>query len=180
VRSTCTPAALAAVLLATGLAVAPGASFADDGLRAREVWLQVRDAPGFTIFDSVDVTVQGAMVVLRGRVTRAATRDALAARAGVLAGIREVRNHLVVLPVSARDDDLRLRLARAIYGNPSFRAYGAMVHPPIHIIVEDGHVTLEGVVETAVDRSLAGSIAAAFDVAVVNALRTRMEAGAGR
>lgn len=176
-RPTSVPALLVLLALAVPAAATPG----DDDRLLRERWLQVRAASGAGIFDSVALDIQGGMFVLRGRVTRVETRDALVARAGLLAAGRPVRSQIVVLPVSARDDALRLGLARAIYGNPSFRAYAAMAHPPIHIVVENGYVTLEGVVETAVDRSLAGSIAASFDVAgVENALRTRAEAAAGR
>jgi hyperosmotically inducible protein len=64
--------------------------------------------------------------------------------------------------VSQFDDDLRLRIARAIYSNGNFRPYAFMVNPPIHIIVEHGRVTLEGVVNSEVDRMLARSIATNF------------------
>jgi hypothetical protein len=176
-RSTYVPALLVLLALALPLAAEPG----DDVRFLRERWLQARAASGAGIFDSVHLDIQGGTVVLRGRVTRVETRDALVVRTGSLAGGRAVRSEIVVLPVSARDDALRLGLARAIYGNPSFRAYAAMTHPPIHIVVEDGYVTLEGVVETAVERSLAGSIAASLDVAgLVNALRTRAEVAADR
>jgi osmotically-inducible protein OsmY len=64
-----------------------------------------------------------------------------------------------VLPVVPEDDDLRRRVAKAIYGNPSFWTYAAMASPPIHIIVERGHVTLKGTVGTQVERSMARSLA---------------------
>ena len=84
-----------------------------------------------------------------------------------------------MLPVSQFDDELRFRIARAIYGNSNFWRYGSMVNPPIHIIVENGRVTLEGVVNSNVDRMLARSIASSFDAfSVTNNLKTDAEAKA--
>lgn len=97
-------------------------------------------------------------------------------RVGRIDGLRELRSDLRVLPVSPYDDELRSRIARAIYGNPSFWNYAAMAHPPIHIIVERGHVTLTGVVNSNVERMLARSLATGFgELAVVNQLRTDAE-----
>jgi hyperosmotically inducible periplasmic protein len=76
-----------------------------------------------------------------------------------VAGITSVRNHIVVLPASAEDDDLRYRVARAIYGHPAFWTHASSPNPPIHIIVEHGHVTLTGVVSTASERALARALA---------------------
>jgi len=79
--------------------------------------------------------------------------------------------------ISPYDDELRSRIARAIYGNPSFWNYAAMAHPPIHIIVERGHVTLTGVVNSNVERMLARSLASGLgELSVTNALRTDAEA----
>ena len=77
------------------------------------------------------------------------------------------------------DNDLRFSIARAIYSNHNFRPYASMVNPPIHVIVEHGRVTLEGVVNSQVDRMLARSIASsflAFDLK--NNLQTEAEAKA--
>ena len=71
------------------------------------------------------------------------------------------------------DENLRVRIARAIYGNSAFWQYGAMANPPIHIIVDRGHVTLTGVVNNNVDRMLARSLAVGFgELSVTNELRT--------
>jgi len=84
-----------------------------------------------------------------------------------------------VLPVSSWDDELRFRIARAIYGNSSFWTYGAMANPPIHIVVENGRVTLEGVVNSNVDRMIARSIASSFGAfSVTNNLKTDAEISA--
>jgi osmotically-inducible protein OsmY len=78
--------------------------------------------------------------------------------------------------VSTWDDELRVRIARAIYGNSAFWQYGARANPPIHIIVERGHVTLTGVVHSAVERMLARTLATGFgELSVTNELRTDAE-----
>ena len=83
-------------------------------------------------------------------------------RVAKVEGVRDVHNQIDVLPVSQFDEELRYRVARAIYGNPSFWNYAAMANPPIHIIVDRGHVTLTGVVTSNVERMLARSIATGF------------------
>ena len=65
-------------------------------------------------------------------------------RVAKIDGVRQVKNDITTLPVSFFDDELRFRIARAIYGNSNFWRYGSMVNPPIHIIVDGGRVTLEG------------------------------------
>ena len=91
-------------------------------------------------------------------------------------GVHSVRNEIGVLPVSQFDDELRYRVSRAIYGNPTFWNYAAMANPPIHIIVEGGHVTLAGVVNSNVERMLARSLATGLgELSVTNALKTDAE-----
>jgi cbb3-type cytochrome oxidase maturation protein len=74
------------------------------------------------------------------------------------------------------DDELRYRISRAIYGNGGFSHYAAMVNPPIHIVVENGRVTLTGVVNSNVERMMAQALASSFDAfQVVNQLKTDAE-----
>jgi hyperosmotically inducible protein len=103
-------------------------------------------------------------------------KNDIARRVTDVNGVREVMNQLEVLPVSPFDEELRLRIARAIYGNPSFWTYAAMANPPIHIIVEHGKVTLTGVVNSNVERMLARSLATGWgELSVTNYLRTDAE-----
>jgi hyperosmotically inducible protein len=103
-------------------------------------------------------------------------RDDIERRVAKIDGVRELNNQIEVLPVSAFDDDLRYRIARAIYGNPSFWHYAAMAQPPIHIIVDRGRVTLTGVVNSQVERMLARSLATGWgELSVTNELRTDAE-----
>jgi osmotically-inducible protein OsmY len=153
-------------LIACALAlqsVGPAAAFAQGPppgtLLVGAVVRSIRESPHVTIFDDVDAHVEGGSVVLTGKVTAAAKRSEIEKRVAGVNGVRELRNEILVLPTVPEDDDLRRRVAKAIYGNPSFWSYAAMSSPPIHIIVERGHVTLKGTVGTQVERSMARSLA---------------------
>ena len=138
-----------------------------------------RSISGFTrltIFDDINATVENGMVVLTGKVTMPYKKSDLERRIGKIDGVRGLRNDIGVLPVSQFDDELRHRVSRAIYTNPSFWNYAAMANPPIHIIVEGGHVTLAGVVNSNVERMLARSLATGLgEFSVTNALKTDAE-----
>ena len=145
----------------------------------RDVQKQVLRYAWFSIFDNVEAQVNDGVVILHGKVTMPYKRTDLERRVSRVDGVRQVVNKIDVLPVSQFDDQLRRQLARAIYGNPAFRPFASMVNPPIHIIVERGRVTLEGVVNNNVDRQIANSIAnqvLAFEVK--NELKTTAEASA--
>ena len=129
-----------------------------------------------TIFDDINAAVENGMVVLTGKVTMPYKKTDMEKRIAKVDGVRGLRNDIDVLPVSQFDDQLRYRVSRAIYGNPSFWNYAAMANPPIHIIVEGGHVTLAGVVNSNVERMLARSLATGFgELSVTNALKTDAE-----
>jgi hyperosmotically inducible protein len=142
----------------------------------RDISTQVNRYSHFTIFDSVEAEVIDGRVVLNGAVTMPYKKDDIERRVRSVAGVRSVENNIDVLPVSIMDDELRYRIARAIYGNSSFWNYAAMANPPIHIIVNRGHVTLVGVVNNNVERQLARSLATGFgEFEVRNELKTDAE-----
>ena len=128
----------------------------------REVQAQVLRYPHFTVFDSVNAQVTDGIVTLTGKVTMPYKREDIARRVSGIRGIRNVKNDIDVLPVSPFDDQLRFAVARAIYSHPVFHRYSSLVNPPIHIIVERGQITLEGVVNSDLERLLARSIAGSF------------------
>jgi hyperosmotically inducible protein len=141
-----------------------------------DVGREVRQYTRFTIFDDVNASIENGVVRLTGKVTAPFKREDIAARVGRIAGVTAVENEIGVLPVSPFDDDLRVRIARAIYGNSAFWHYGAMANPPIHIVVEHGRVTLTGVVNSNVERMLARSIATTYGAfSVKNDLKTDAE-----
>ena len=132
----------------------------------------------FTIFDSVDASVKDGVVTLTGRVTMPYKKEAIQKRVANIDGVRQVHDQIEVLPVSQFDEQLRYRIARAIYGNPNFWNYAIMADPPVHIVVEHSRVTLTGVVQSEVERLVARSIAGGqFGVmSVINNLKTDAEA----
>ena len=137
---------------------------------------QVQQYVNFTVFDTVNASVQGGVVTLTGKVTMPFKVQDLTRRVARVDGVRKVDNQIQVLPVSRFDDELRLRIARAIYGNPSFWHYASMANPPIHIVVEQGRVKLEGTVNNHVERMLAQSLAIGFgEFSVENNLKTDAE-----
>ena len=167
---------VATALVMLAVAAPAGAGQKENLQVFREVQRQVLQYPHFTIFDSVNAQIDNGTVTLTGKVTMPYKRADIERRVSKLDSVRRVNNKIAVLPVSKFDDDLRFQLARAIYSNPNFRPFASMVNPPIHIIVEHGRVTLEGVVNSQVDRMLARSIATgflAFDVK--NELKTEAE-----
>lgn len=164
-------AALTALVLGT-----PALANQDDLVVFRNVQKQVLGYPLFTIFDTVNAQVEEGIVVLSGKVTMPFKRDEIERRVRSAKGVTEVVNRIDVLPVSQFDDDLRLRIARAIYANPAFRGLASQANPPIHVIVERGRVTLDGVVLNEGDRVIAQAIASQFlTFAVTNQLKTEAE-----
>ena len=138
---------------------------------------QVTRYTQFTIFDSVDASIDDGAVVLSGWVTMPYKKTDIERRVARVDGVTAVKNDIQVLPVSQFDDELRFRIARAIYGNSSFWNYAAMANPPIHIVVNRGHVTLTGTVNSNVERALARSLAIGFgEFTVKNELLTDAEA----
>ena len=173
-------ATLTALLVAIGLLSVPAAVSAQMDLRDRVVFEKIVDQVNrytqYTIFDSISASVDNGRVVLSGWVTMPYKRDDLERRIRGVDGVTAVENAIGVLPVSTFDDELRFRIARAIYGNSSFWQYASLVNPPIKIIVNRGNVTLEGVVDSNVDRMLARSLATGFGaLQVTNLLRTEAE-----
>ena len=143
---------LSTVVLVLGLSVSAYANEQEDLQVFRDISKQVLRYSRFTIFDSVHAAVDEGVVTLTGKVTMPFKKTDIEHRVARVDGVREVRNQIEVLPVSINDDELRYRIARSIYGNSSFWNYAAMANPPIHVIVERGHVTLEGVVNSNVER----------------------------
>ena len=145
----------------------------------KDIENQVNRSRYFTIFDDVEVAIDEGIVMLTGSVTMPFKKNEIAKLVGRVDGVTEVRNAIEVLPVSGFDDDLRYRVARAIYGHPMFLHYGARLSPPIHIVVDGGHVTLTGVVDSEIDRALARSLVWQFGaLSVTSKLRTNDEAKA--
>lgn len=167
----------ASAVFAFLLAGAPAIAAQHDNLQLfRDVQRQVLRYAHFTIFDSVHAEVDDGRVVLTGKVTMPYKRSDIERRIRALDVVTDVDNRIEVLSVSQFDQNLRFAIARALYGSPHFQHYAHLVNPPIHIIVDRGRVTLEGVVQTDMDRMIARSIAgAAGSYSLTVALQTEHE-----
>jgi hyperosmotically inducible protein len=148
---------VAALLL--GLAV-PGRASAQisDAKLGERVAETVRNYSQFSIFDDINIQIDNRAITLTGWVTRPNKRDEISARVAKVDGVRSVTDNINVLPVSRTDDDLRWRISNAIYNHPNFWTYAQQANPPIHIIVDNGEVTLTGVVSSDTDKALAFSL----------------------
>lgn len=109
--------------------------------------------PFYTVFDNVVLQINGNDLTVKGQVTQPYKKSDIGYFLAHIKGVTELTNDLQVLPVSQYDDQIRLAIARAIYDDPAFINYGNQAHPSIHIIVDNGHVTLDGVVNSEVDRA---------------------------
>lgn len=129
----------------------------------------------YTIYDNVEAGIDNGVITLTGQVTMPYKRQDIERRVAGVDGVRQVRNKITVLPVSQWDDQLRFQIAQAIYRHPAFTNY-SRVNPPIHVIVDHGRVTLEGVVRNDMDRVIARSIASSFQAfSIKTDLKTEAE-----
>jgi hyperosmotically inducible protein len=122
----------------------------------KEVRHELAMLPRFTVFDNIAFQVNGGTVTLLGQVHEPVIKSDAQSAIKHIEGVDNVVNNIEVLPLSPMDDGLRLQLYRAIYGYPSLEKYAMGVLRPIRIIVNNGHVSLEGVVDTQADKDTAG------------------------
>ena len=122
----------------------------------REVRHELLMLPYFGVFDNIAFKVNGDTVTLLGQVVRPTLKSDSENVVKHIEGVEKVDNQIEVLPPSPMDDRLRIRLYRAIYGYPALEKYALGVQKPIRIIVKNGNVTLEGVVDNDGDKNFAG------------------------
>ena len=121
----------------------------------KEVRHQLLLLPYYSVFDNLLFKVEGDKVTLLGQVVRPTLKSDAENAVKSIEGVASVNNQIEVLPVSPMDDQLRRAVYRAIYGDPVLSRYGMSALPSIHIIVKNGNVTLEGVVDSESDKNLA-------------------------
>jgi hyperosmotically inducible protein len=139
---------------------------------AKEVRHELVMLPYYGVFDNLVYRVDGTRVMLFGQVTQPSLKsDAENAVKGIV-GVVSVDNQIEVLPVSPNDDRLRMVVYQAIYSRGSLQRYRLNAVLPIHIIVRDGNITLEGI--SASDKHLAGI--AANGVSGAFSLKNNLEA----
>ena len=122
---------------------------------AKEVRHELVMLPYYNVFDNLAFKVDGSTVTLLGQVTRPTLKSDAERVVKGIEGVETVVNKIEVLPVSPNDERIRAAVYRAIYGHTALNRYGLQAVPPIHIIVNNGNVTLEGVVASEADKNIA-------------------------
>lgn len=122
----------------------------------REVRHELLMLPYYGVFDNIAYKVNGGTVTLLGQVVRPVLKSDAENAIKHIEGVEKVDNQIEVLPPSSQDDGLRIALFRAIYQYPPLQKYELGVQKPIRIIVKNGRVTLEGVVDSESDKNLVG------------------------
>lgn len=128
---------------------------ANESRIAREVRHELVMLPYYSIFDDLAFQVEDSTVTLLGDVVRPTLKSSAENVTKRVEGVTKVINKINVLPLSPMDNQIRLAMARAIYGDPTIGVrYSNRALPSIHIIVNNGHVTLEGVVANQGDKNI--------------------------
>jgi hyperosmotically inducible protein len=122
----------------------------------REVHHELVMLPQLTIFDNLAYKVDGDTVTLLGQVRNAVLKDEAGNVVKKIEGVEHVNNQIEILPTSINDDRIRRQVARAIFSEDGLFYYSLGALPSLHIIVKNGHVSLEGVVRSQTDKNLAG------------------------
>jgi len=122
----------------------------------KEVHHELVMLPFYGVFDNLAYQVApDGTVTLLGHVSRPALKSDAERAVRSIEGVERVVNNIQVLPTSPNDDRIRRETYRAIYGNEVLSQYQLRAVPPIHIIVDNGHLTLEGVVARQMEKQIA-------------------------
>jgi hyperosmotically inducible periplasmic protein len=123
----------------------------------KEVRHELVMLPYYGVFDNLSYKVDpDGTVTLLGQVARPTLKSDAEDSVKRIEGVEKVVNNIEVLPTSMNDDQIRRAAYRAIYGNDVLSQYQLRAVPPIHIIVNNGHITLEGVVARQMEKQIAG------------------------
>ena len=145
--------------LAAALGMAGVPMFASNGNMPLNLVDQVRHElvmiPYYSVFDDLNYRVDNGVVTLSGEVTQPVVKDDAERSVKHLAGVTQVIDNIRVLPLSSFDNRIRMAEYRSIYGFAGLYRYGMGTQPSIHIIVDNGHVTLVGVVDNEADKNTA-------------------------
>jgi hyperosmotically inducible periplasmic protein len=132
--------------------VAPNADSRLEQRLSAEVRHELVMIPQYSLFDNLAYRVDGSTVTLTGQVRDAIVKDSAEKRVKHLEGVERVDNQIEILPASFNDDRIRRQVARAVFNDSRLSMYAIQPVPPIHIIVKNGHVNLEGMVRTQTDK----------------------------
>jgi hyperosmotically inducible protein len=145
----------AALVLAFSMPVL-GAEIKGHDRFVREIRHELVMLPYYGVFDNLAYKVDGYNVTLMGQVRRPTLKSSAENVVKNIEGVEKVTNEIEVLPLSPNDDRIRIAVYRAVYGQAALNRYAMNAVPPIHIIVKNGNVALEGVVANEGDKNIAG------------------------
>lgn len=111
--------------------------------------------PFYSVFDNFTYQIDGDKVILSGEVTRPTLKTSAERVVARIEGVNQVENNIEVLPLSSFDNRIRRGVLYAVYGHPVLNRYALQSTGPIHLIVNNGHVTLEGVVSREMEKNVA-------------------------
>jgi len=159
ILATALPALLAgALLLGTPVTRAATVTTRDNTTIAAQVQNQLATLPWYGVFDNLAFQVNGSEVILSGQVTseQSITRKDAENAAKHVPGVTNVINRIEVLPTSPFDNQIRRAEYRTIFSQSDLGRYTMGAIPPVHIVVKNGHVSLEGMVMDQMDKNVAG------------------------
>jgi hyperosmotically inducible protein len=149
-------------VLAAGLMVMPAVASAADQDNAAEMSMlsnkvrkELVTLPFYSVFDNFTYQIDGDKVILNGEVTRPTLKTSAERVVARIEGVNQVENNIEVLPLSSFDNRIRRGVLYAVYGHPVLNRYALQSTGPIHLIVNNGHVTLEGVVSREMEKNVA-------------------------
>ncbi len=125
----------------------------------KKVFKEILRLPYYGVFDNIAFKVDGDTVTLYGKVVRPTTKSSAENVVEDIKGVRNVVNNIEVLPLSGFDDSIRLRTLRTFQNRGGLYRYFLGVNPSVKIIVDRGHLTLEGYVANRGDYNLMNVLA---------------------
>jgi len=160
--------------LVTSMAFSAFAGPRDASVQTEQVRKKLVTLPYYGVFDNLAFKVDGSVVTLFVHVARPTTKKDAQSRVSRIEGVSSVVNNIEVLPLSSFDNQIRVRTYRAVFGKASLYRYALGANPSIHIVVNHGNVTLEGIVSNEADSRIANIAANGVPgvFSVTNNLRT--------
>jgi len=147
--------AVGALLALPVFVYASGPNVIQGGSLEQKVRHELNMLPYYGVFDDISFRLDGDKVTLIGEVWQPVLKLQTESAIKAIEGVRQVDDQIEVLPLSRFDDQIRFQAYRAIYGFGPLSRYALGTHPPIHIIVKNGNVTLTGVVANTMDKEMA-------------------------
>lgn len=166
----------AALLAASSLNMWAAFPQGDNAQLAEQVRKEIVTLPLYSIFDNVAFELNDGVLELKGEVYRPVMKKMIERVTQRVEGVKTVVNKIEILPLSPYDDRIRIALANQLYRNQVFTRHSIQAVPPVHIVVKNGNVTLEGVVNSELEKNVAFHVANGIHgvFSVTNNLRTEI------